>query len=140
MNVPAHVDIRVTQRFDAPADRVFNAWLDPGLAGRWLFATATRPAERVAIDPRVGGTFSFVERRNGANIDHAGKYTEIRRPRRIGFTLSGRSRVRVEIAPDENGCTLTLLHRSVAAHEAGHIEGRWTGMLYGLSAMLERDS
>jgi uncharacterized protein YndB with AHSA1/START domain len=143
MDTAAHVDIRITQRFDAPADHVFNAWLDPGIAGKWLFATASQPVARVEIDARVGGSFSFVERDNGADIDHDGQYTEIVRPRRIGFTLSRRSRsrdhsrVRVEIVSLDSGCTLMLHHEGVLTQDASRIEGRWAGMLYGLSTMLE---
>ncbi|MCW5605067.1 MAG: SRPBCC domain-containing protein, partial [Burkholderiales bacterium] len=81
MDAASHVEVRVTQRFGAPAERVFDAWLDPEVAGRWLFATAWRPPARVKIDARVGGSFCFVERRDGMEIEHAGAYVEIVRPR-----------------------------------------------------------
>ena len=137
MDATAHVDIRITQRFDAPADHVFNAWLDPGFAGRWLFATATRPVPRVKIDARAGGSFRFEDRRYGKAVVQAGRYLEIARPRRIAFTLAGNARVNVEIVPLEKGCELTLLHQRVQPDEAGHVEGRWAGMLYGLATMLK---
>jgi uncharacterized protein YndB with AHSA1/START domain len=54
--------IRITHRFAAPPQRVFEAWLDPALAGRWLFATATRPMTDVAIEARVGGSFRLARR------------------------------------------------------------------------------
>ena len=79
--------IRVTRRLHAPAKVVFHAWLDPGIAGRWLFATASRPMARVDIDARVAGAFRFVERRDGALIEHRGEYTELVPHRRIAFTL-----------------------------------------------------
>jgi uncharacterized protein YndB with AHSA1/START domain len=143
MDTAAHVDIRVTQRFDAPADHVFNAWLDPGIAGRWLFATATRPIPAVKIDARAGGSFRFEDRRYGKAEVQAGRYLEIARPRRLAFTLSGSkpardgARVSVEIVPLDTGCELTLLHQRVRPDEAECIEGRWAGMLYGLATMLE---
>jgi uncharacterized protein YndB with AHSA1/START domain len=143
MDTAAHVDIRITQRFDAPAEHVFNAWIDPAIAGKWLFATASQPVTRVEIDARVGGSFCFVERGNGADIDHAGQYIDIVRPRRIGFTLSRRSRsldhsrVRVEIIPLDIGCKLMLHHEGVLSQDASRIEGRWAGMLYGLATILK---
>jgi uncharacterized protein YndB with AHSA1/START domain len=146
MDAAAHVDIRITQRFDAPADHVFNAWLDPRFAGRWLFATATRPVPRVKIDARAGGSFRFEDRRYGKAVVQAGRYLEIARPRRIAFTLSGSRKparngaahVSIEIAPIGKGCELTLLHQRVRPDEADRIEGRWAGMLYGLATMLDK--
>src|SRR5262245_43078125 len=47
--------VRVASVFDAPAERVFDAWLDPRIARRWLFATASHPTKPIRIDPRAGG-------------------------------------------------------------------------------------
>jgi hypothetical protein len=47
--------LRVTRRYGMRPTRVFAAWLDPAVAGRWLFATASRPLAHVQIDGRVEG-------------------------------------------------------------------------------------
>jgi uncharacterized protein YndB with AHSA1/START domain len=97
--------IRVTSRFSAPPERVFNAWLDPEVAGKWLFATALRPVAHVEIDARVGGSFRFAERRDGEIIERTGEYIEIVPRRRLVFTLSIEdhpqviTRATVEITP-----------------------------------------
>jgi uncharacterized protein YndB with AHSA1/START domain len=136
------VDVRVTQRYGAAPERVFDAWIDPALAGQWLFATASQPAESVAIDARTGGTFRFAERRRGARMTHTGVYLEVDRPRRIVFTLptlangGAARRVRVAIVPLEKGCELTLVHENLLPDEACGVEGRWSGMLYGLGQKL----
>ena len=54
--------LQVVRRFDASAERVFDAWLDPNTAGKWLFATESGQMVRVEIDPRVGGSFNFTRR------------------------------------------------------------------------------
>ena len=142
MDIAPFVEVRVTQNFSAPADRVFDAWIDPAIAGGWLFATAARPASRVTIDARTGGMFCFVERSGGSDIEHAGEYVEIARPRHLVFTLASaqhpgnRARVSVDIAPEKAGCHLTLVHESVLRDDAPRIEGRWAGMLYGLATLL----
>jgi len=144
MDTTPHVEVRVTRRFGAPADRVFNAWIDPAIAGKWLFATAWRPLAGVAIDARIGGSFRFEERYNGEDVIHTGQYIEIVRPRRLVLALADEkrprdvARVSVEIVPLEEGCELTLVHASVLPDNAYHTEGRWTGMLYGLATMLNR--
>jgi uncharacterized protein YndB with AHSA1/START domain len=101
---------RLARRFDAPAERVFDAWLTRSMIDQWMFGPAVRDEEivRLSIDPRVGGAFSFVVDRQGEEIDHIGKYLEIERPRRLVFTwaVAGErtgSRVVIEIAPDAAG-------------------------------------
>ncbi len=135
--------IRVARRFSAPPERVFHAWLDPAIAGCWLFATALRPIADVAIDARVGGGFRFADRRDGEITEHTGEYVEIVPHRRLVFSLSmGRhpgvtTRVVVAINPAKKGCELDLLHENVPLAEAHRTEARWTGMLYGLGATLD---
>jgi uncharacterized protein YndB with AHSA1/START domain len=134
--------IRVTSRFRAAPERVFNAWLDPELAGRWLFATASRPMQHVRIDARVAGSFHIAEQRNGNGAGHTGEYVEIVPRRRLVFMLRMedhphvRTRVTVEIAPLKSGSELTLTHENVPPEQATETEGRWTGILYGLGLML----
>jgi len=132
--------LRVARHFRAPATRVFGAWLDPGSAGRWLFATASRPLERVEIDGRVGGAFRLVELQRGRMTEHTGRYLEILPPRRLAFTLSldARStRVVIDIVPRPAGCRLLLTHEDVPADAAQRIRGRWTGILYGLGVTVD---
>ena len=134
--------VRITRRFRAPPQRVFEAWLDPTLAGRWLFATATRPMTDVAIDARVGGSFRLVDRDSNEISEHQGKYVEIVPHRRLVFMLveprqRRRSmRVIVEITPRQGGCDLSLSHENLSVERASDIEARWTGILYGLGETL----
>jgi uncharacterized protein YndB with AHSA1/START domain len=118
MTDEALVKVRVTRRFSAPPERVFDAWLDPEKAGRFLYATKEGEMVRVEIDARVGGRYSIVERRDGQDVDHTGEYLEIDRPHRLVFTLQvplyseQADRVTVEIEPADDGCELTLIHET----------------------------
>lgn len=137
--------VRVSRRYRAPAASVFGAWLDPAVAGRWLFATATRPMTHVDIDARVGGAFRFVDRRAGAPIEHRGEYVTLAPGRCLAFVLRSSAPdrrpvdglVSVEIAPLRNGCRLALSHENVPVDRARDQHARWIGILYGLGVTLD---
>jgi len=144
MNPPAKAV--VSHRFSFPAERVFDAWLDPEWIGRWMYGPAVRDERvvRLGLEPRVGGKFSFVVNRQGVEVDHVGEFLEIDRPGLIVFTWGLRdarpatSRVIVEISPCPGGCELTLTHVMAAdwAAFAGQAAGAWRLMLGALAGAL----
>jgi two-component system, cell cycle response regulator DivK len=140
-------EVRVTRRFDAAPERVFDAWLDEATAGDWLFATADGEMVRVAIDPSVGGRYEIVERRGGEDILHTGVYEAIERPRRLAFTLQvpkyspHSDGVTVDVAPEADGAQLTLTQTvpEDAPASPERIEQGWGKVLDALAARLQRD-
>ena len=136
--------VRVTRRFAAPPERVFDAWLDPKTVGEWLFRTPGGELTFVEIDAREGGTFKLVERREGEDVAHTGSYVEVDRPRRLVFTLvvekygPAADTVTVEVAPADGGAELTLSH-ALGADGAAHAEATergWARILDGFAAGL----
>ena len=142
MNTAPRVTVRVTRRFSAVPERVFDAWLDPAKAGRFLFATPTGTMVKVETDPRPGGAFTFVDRRDGVDVVHSGKYLTVERPSGLTFTFSvpqfsaDSTTVRIDIAPVDLGCVLTLSHDGVYEDYAGRTESGWTTILNGLAEAL----
>jgi uncharacterized protein YndB with AHSA1/START domain len=136
--------VRVTRRFSASPERVFDAFLDPEKAGRFMFATATGQMVRAEVDARVGGEYVFTDRRGGEDAEHFGRYLEIDRPRRLVFSFSvdradpDGDRVSIDIVPLESGCELTLTHEMKPewADWADRTTEGWAGMLEGLAAVL----
>ena len=135
----ANVTVRL--RFVAPAERVYDAWLDPAQACRFLFATVTGEIVHCEIDARVGGRFSIVDRRDGEDVLHEGTYIELERPWRLVFTLrvprysAAENRVRVEIDRAASGCELRVTAH--ADHESADATRRgWAMILDVLDQML----
>jgi uncharacterized protein YndB with AHSA1/START domain len=133
--------IIITRRFDFPIERVFDAWLDPAQARKFLFAVPGRTMVRVDIDARVGGSFN-ITRRDDEDTEHVGTYVEIDRPRRLVFTFgvprytNQMTRVTIDLKPLPTGCELTLTHEGVLPEwlESGR-EG-WGMILDGQTACL----
>ena len=134
--------VRVTRKFAASPERVFDAWLDPQSTGKWLFATETGQMVRVELDTRVGGRFTFVDRRDGQDIEHTGEYLEIDRPRRLVFTFrvpkfsAESTQVTIDIMPLDSGCELTLTHEGVLPDYSERTTAGWTKLLGNLAARL----
>lgn len=137
------VTLRVTRRFSAAPERVFDAWLDPDTAGQWLFAAPNGQMVRVEIDAREGGKYVFVDRRDGEDVEHIGEFVEIDRPRRLVFTFAVPkysplfTRVIIDIAPTEAGCELTLTHEGVLPEYETSVVAGWTMILDGLGRTLD---
>ena len=142
MTSESAVSVQVTRRFDASAERVFDAWIDPATAGKWLFATKTGRMVRVEIDPRVTGPFTIVDRRDGEDVEHTGEYLEIDRPRRLVFAFrvpkysQVTTRVSVDIVPLESGCQLTLTHEGVLPDYVSRTDSGWGTILDALAETL----
>ena len=64
------IEIAIARHIEAPPEQVFDAWLDQGSVGRWLFATPGGVMKRVSIEPHVGGGFVISEDREGQVAEH----------------------------------------------------------------------
>ena len=132
--------LRLTRRFEATPQRLFDAWTDPRLAQGWLFTTPASEAHRVEIDLRVGGRWEIVDRRGGVDYRAIGEYLEIEPPRRLVFTFGmpqfadAFTTVVVEIAPDGAGAVMTLTQDGLAADAVAALEQGWGDMFDALAA------
>jgi uncharacterized protein YndB with AHSA1/START domain len=148
MSPDSPVVVRVTHRYAASAERVFDAWLDPAMIGRFMFGPRLRDERivRLGLVPKVGGEFSFVVERQGHEVDHLGTYQAIDRPRRLVFTwgirenLPETSLVTLEIEPLSSGCELTLTHAMDPkwAEWQDRVAAGWTKMTAALDGALEQ--
>jgi len=136
------MDVQVKRRFTASAEQVFDAFLDPAKAGKFLFATPDGEMVRAEIDARAGGKFNFTDRRNGEDVEHTGEYIELDRPRRLVFDFrvpkysAESTRVAIDITAHESGCELTLTHSGVHKEYVEQTREGWGGILERLAAVV----
>jgi uncharacterized protein YndB with AHSA1/START domain len=150
MPMGSKVEARVSHQFKAPADRVYDAWLDPKQVRLWMVAALKSfglagDIQRVEIDPRVGGKFLFSDMRDGEEARHWGTYLELARPRKIVFTWivsesdeSDPSKVILTIDSEADGCVATLVHEMDArwAEYIERTETGWARMLEQIERLL----
>ncbi len=79
--------VTVRREIAAPAEELFDAWLDAQSLGSWLKPSGIRET-RAETDPREGGSFRIVMVGDESSILHTGTYREMDRPRRLVFTWS----------------------------------------------------
>lgn len=143
MSEPIKVIVR--KEFSAPAEKVFNAWLDPNWLNRWMFGPDVREEEIIKLKnkPEEGGHFSFIVNRDGQEINHMGTYREIQRPNRLVFTwgvdveAGDESVVTISIHSTESGCRLTLIHTMAPKWEEykDRTQEGWSFMLEKLNLL-----
>jgi uncharacterized protein YndB with AHSA1/START domain len=131
--------VTVRREIAAPAEELFDAWLDARSLGTWLRPGGIRET-RAETDPRVGGAFRIVMVADEAEVVHEGTYREIDRPRRLVFTWSSPatqfrdSLVTVTFQPSSSSTVVDIQQIGLPDEEAqaGHHEG-WTDALRQLS-------
>ena len=125
-------DLSLTTRrtIAAPAMRIYQAWLDPAFAGRFLTASADRPALKVEIDARVGGRFLIVMPSGADEVPHSGEYLELVPGRKIVFTWNSRhvnpgTTVTVTFEERDGITEVVLTHEKFAEERSrdGHRKG-----------------
>lgn len=138
--------VSVSREIAAPAERVFDAWLDPAEASSFLFAIPEGEIIRCEIDARVGGRFLIIDRRPDGDAHHHGKFVEIDRPRLLVFLFRGPhteegewSTVTVEIEALGDHSRLTLTHDIPEkwASYAEPVRQGWTMILNTLERQME---
>jgi uncharacterized protein YndB with AHSA1/START domain len=145
--------VTVRREIDAPAETLFDAWLDADSLGAWLRPVGTRRT-RAETDPREGGAFRIVmvadgeeaggEGGDGGDIVHIGTYREIDRPRRLVFTWSSPgthhrdSLVTVTFRPAATSTVVEVLHERLPDEtaQASHDTG-WSSALAVLARTID---
>ena len=136
------IDLRLSRRFDAAPERVFDAWTDPALLRRWWAAQPDWDSPAAEADARPGGRYrlSMTDTSSGVTHTVAGEYVEVARPERLVYTWqwedmpnASDTRVTVEFHPDGDGTRVELHQTGFSSDEDRdqHAHG-WNGCLDNL--------
>jgi uncharacterized protein YndB with AHSA1/START domain len=131
------IALRLTRRFAATRERVFEAWTTPEALKRWWCPPGWRP-ERIEVDLRPGGAYHFGMSRPGSDdvVSIRGRFIEVRPPERLLYTWAWQgafegmpeTRVTVEFHAVNGGTEVLVLHenfpdvRTWQRHRTGWID------------------
>jgi uncharacterized protein YndB with AHSA1/START domain len=143
MDIRPSPPVFIQHNFVAKIETVFDAWINPDVVRRWMFASPTNKIEVIRMDPGPGGRFSILEWNGREHIDHFGEYLTVEEPHRLVFTLqvpkhfAGQSVVNVILAPLGNGTSMTFSQSGV---DRDLTTAPWQTMFRGLNAVLSAPS
>ena len=130
--------ITVKRRIAAPAQLIFDAWLNPNSLAEWMRPCTSSIRSTVKVDAREGGAFEIVMHIDSGPVRHTGIYQTIDAPRRLVFTWNSPhagqhdSLVTVEFRPDGEATEVIITHERLPEEtRSGHTAG-WTDILASL--------
>lgn len=142
--------LHISRIFDAPRERVFDAWVNREQFVRWMCPPGVE-ITLCEVDARRGGAWRIDGRNERGVFASSGVYLKVVRPERLVFTWAHHASadfdsarghettVRIEFRAVSNRTELTLIHGSFldVPSRQGHNDG-WTGSFDKLETFLRR--
>jgi uncharacterized protein YndB with AHSA1/START domain len=107
--------LEIERRWDAPPQRVWQAWTEPGALSRWFAPGGT--VTQAELDVRPGGRYTIAFRTpDGEDHRVSGAYEEVDEPRKLSFTWAWQSTpervsfVTVRVEADGAGTRMSFRH------------------------------
>jgi uncharacterized protein YndB with AHSA1/START domain len=144
--------LRLSRRFEAPRERVFEAWTSPAVLREWWHAGPDWETPEAEVDLRPGGSYRLAMRDSESGQTHTlvGEYREVQPPERLVYTWtwesnpeemqgSAGSLVTVEFS-DEGGATnVEITHTGFANEEIRNLHAHgWEACLANLERLFAR--
>jgi uncharacterized protein YndB with AHSA1/START domain len=128
----------VRRTIAAPADVLFDAWLDPISLSQWMLPGGI-DSTQARVDPRVGGEYEVIMRTDTSPIRHHGVYRAIERPRRLVFTWQSpptdnrETLVTVDFIPKGTSTEIVVTHEQLPESALPSHSNGWTSALEKLA-------
>jgi uncharacterized protein YndB with AHSA1/START domain len=140
------LNLRIERTFQAPAEKVFQAWTSEEVMRRWFHAEHDWETTEAQVDLRLGGNVRVVMRdpHKDAEYGGGGTYTEIDPPTRLAFTWTWdddkerETMIELDFLEANGKTTVLLTHRNLKDEESlrEHEDG-WTKCLENLGRAIE---
>jgi uncharacterized protein YndB with AHSA1/START domain len=142
----AELSLTLVQTFNASAERIFRAWIEPEALRNWFRPHGQIKVPNAETDLRIGGDYRIdMQAEDGTLFRASGLYHEISEPCRLAFTWRWGDETDAEdtyvevslrqVAPNQT--ELTLFHDEfLTAVERDSYEVNWRGVLAQLADYL----
>jgi uncharacterized protein YndB with AHSA1/START domain len=137
-------NLRIERTFDAPADRVFDAFTTEEVMRRWWHVERNWETAEANVDLRVGGAVRVVMHNTDEDVYYGGggEYTLIERPSRLAFTWvwddePHETHIAIEFEEADGATTVRFVHSGLWSEETVHSHrGGWNGCFDNLDREL----
>jgi len=86
----SNFEVNITRNIKASQETLFNAWVNPEVAKKFMMPMDGTVVSQAAMNPKVGGEFSLVMAVGDNEIPITGEYLEVEKFNKLVFTwLSG---------------------------------------------------
>jgi uncharacterized protein YndB with AHSA1/START domain len=131
----------------APAERIFDALINPDERVKWWGGAGTFQPTQMESDPRPGGRWAMRGlRMNGAPFTITGEYREVARPHLLVFTWlpdwqerAPPSLVRIDLMEAAGVTTVRLTHSGLIDDASRTSHRGWPQILAWLRAYIENE-
>ncbi len=143
----ARTTLRMKRTYEAPAQRVFDAWTSEEVLRRWFHAGHDWETTEAEVDLRVGGAVRVVMRDPHEDAEHGGGglYTVVDPPNRLAFTWvwdrdPHETLIEIEFVEADGGTEVRFTHNALLDEEAlrDH-EGGWNRCFDNLARTLSTE-
>jgi len=117
--------LRIERTFDAPVERVFEAWTSEEVLRRWLHGMPDWETPTAEVDLRVGGRIRIVMRdpSDGTEAGATGEYKAIEAPYRLVFAWIWDDEpeqpqlIELDFSERDGKTTVLMTNSSIPTHE-----------------------
>ena len=137
--------LRIERTFEAPIEKVFDAWTNADVLRRWLHVGPEWETPLAEAELLVGGRIRIVMRdpEDGAHYGARGEYLLIERPRRLVFTWTfdhhpdDEQLIELEFSEGEGVTSVVMINSGIGTDERWRDQRRgWCGCYDNLERAL----
>ncbi len=128
--------LQVRRVVDAPRERLFRLWTDPGVVGQWSPLGMATVVD-IETDVRVGGRYRYALSGNllSPGFQLRGEFLEVDPPARLVYTWPWHTRVTVDFQAEASATRITLQHEPFPTEQIRAYHAiAWENFLDGVAA------